>query len=183
MKEEVFVDYIFDSKYLIGSLGTVKKKAYYDRRKRFKKEKIYKIWTSTTGYPMVSFFGSHKSLHRLIATHFIPNPENKKEVNHKNGLRHDFRISNLEWVTRQENQIHSWRDLGRRATWSGKGGFSFHSSKPVNQYDVDGNFVTRYGSASAAAKNNGWHQYAVQWAIDKKAGYYKGFNWTYASNI
>ena len=46
-------------------------------------------------------------LHRIVAMLFIPNPQNKEQVNHKNGDRKDFRVSNLEWVTNQENSIHS----------------------------------------------------------------------------
>jgi predicted N-acyltransferase len=49
-----------------------------------------------------------KLVHRLIAETFIPNHENKLEVNHKNSIRNDNRIENLEWTTRSENNQHAW---------------------------------------------------------------------------
>lgn len=48
-------------------------------------------------------------IHTLVAKTFILNPENKREVNHKNGVRNDNRLSNLEWVTAKENNHHSLR--------------------------------------------------------------------------
>lgn len=54
-------------------------------------------------------------VHRLVAETFIPNPDNKPEVNHKDGVRINNCVYNLEWVTHEENQRHSWETLNRKA--------------------------------------------------------------------
>ena len=74
-------------------------------------EKIVSQITDKLGYNKVHLNknGNRKSIavHRLIALNFIANPENKKEVNHKNGIKSDNRIENLEWNTHQENIQHA----------------------------------------------------------------------------
>lgn len=97
-----------------------------------------------------------KAVHRLVAEAFIPNPENKPQVNHKNGIHNDNRVENLEWVTAQENIRHAWDILHRKPslTWKGKFGWDNPHSKPVVQ-SQNGQIVKVYGSVSEAHRQTG----------------------------
>lgn len=84
-------------------------------------EKILNPGKNNHGYMSVVLYESQKrktiSVHRLVALSFIPNPSRKAQVNHKNGVKHDNRIKNLEWVSNGENQIHSYKNGLARATY------------------------------------------------------------------
>lgn len=76
-----------------------------------KKEKIMKLFADEDGYRRIEMRNDGKSFktfaHRLVARAFIPNAENKPQVNHINGIKNDNRVDNLEWVTLQENKDHA----------------------------------------------------------------------------
>ncbi|HAJ4242157.1 TPA: HNH endonuclease [Escherichia coli] len=93
------------------------------------KNKVLSHGTKPGGYAFVGLYPgmrgkpSYRMVHRLVAEAFIPNPQNKPEVNHKDGNKQNNAVANLEWVTRNENASHGF-DNGLLVH-----GFSHHSSK------------------------------------------------------
>jgi hypothetical protein len=77
-------------------------------------EKVLKPYNKPGKYPHINLFKDKKAktfeVHRLVAEHFIPNPQNKREVNHINGIKTDNRVENLEWMSSKENKIHGWQN-------------------------------------------------------------------------
>jgi len=77
-----------------------------------RKDRILKFAKNNRGYLSVSIcYGIAKSylIHRLVAETFIPNPYKKPCINHIDGDKANNHVSNLEWVTYQENTIHSYK--------------------------------------------------------------------------
>jgi hypothetical protein len=106
--KEVWKDIKNYSGYRVSNLGRVKSFG-------FRKVIIRKLGVDKNGYLVVCLYKNKGKkmvkVHRLVAQAFISNPENKPEVNHKDGNKQNNCVDNLEWATASENQMHSYNVL------------------------------------------------------------------------
>lgn len=102
----------FNSEYEVSSLGRVKSLRRF-LNTRWYGNIILKSRSDANGYRVVTLMYNNirndRKVHRLVATEFIPNPENKPVTNHKDGIKDNNEWTNLEWNTLLENRRHAIR--------------------------------------------------------------------------
>lgn len=190
-QEEIWKDIPgYEGYYQISNLGrvrSVKRKIKYSNEIFHSYDgKILKNKLGKQGYFYIKLCIHKKykniKIHNLISNAFIPNIENKPEINHKNGIRTDNRIENLEWCTRSENILHAYRVLNRTKNKPllGKKGENHPISKKINKLMISGEFIEAYDSIREASIKTNTNKSCISAVCKKRQLTANGYKWEYA---
>lgn len=144
--------------YQISDLGRIRG-TNHTKGKDYRYKKT--VVNSKSGYEYCAVQKEDKvknfTVHRIVAIHFIPNPVNLPEVNHKDGNKLNNKFDNLEWVTKAENKRHAnangfWKHTDKHKTAMVKYNKK-NKSKVVLQFDLTGNLMAEHSSTEEAAKS------------------------------
>jgi hypothetical protein len=154
LENEIWKDVVgFEGAYKVSNLGRVKslpRTSPYPGSANGRREvgKMLKLTLCEDGYarvPLSNGTNDQKKyrVHRLVAIAFIPNPNNYPNINHVNSDRKDNNISNLEWCTQAQNNLHAYRYGFKRPVKARLGvrGVPTKASRSVAQFDLAGNFI------------------------------------------
>lgn len=175
MSEEIWKDVVgFEGYYKVSNLGRVKSVDRYVNYKKgyslkaLKKGQLLSPKISNKGYLHLTLMKDgknyYRSVHRIVAEAFIPNPKNLPFINHINENKVDDRVENLEWCTAKYNtEVY------------------YKSRINVYQYDLEGKLIKIWHSITEAAENINGDKTGIQHSCRTKRGLksYKGFIWSY----
>lgn len=169
-------------RYEVSNFGRVRSKNFYQNSKAgsksFHRSRVLKQHLTKCGYKKVVLglgetnSRKNESVHRLVATAFLPNPNNLPVVNHKDGNKQNNVVSNLEWATVGENVNHAYNlHLTTR-------------NKEVVCLDRLGNVIKNYRSTRETEKD-GFTCSGVSEACNglKRNHMYRGYIWRFKNDI
>lgn len=162
--------------YMISSMGRVRSLDReilnrWGNNYRLIKGKILK--PALDRYLRVSLSKNGKSktftIHKLVAKHFIPNPNNLSEIDHINTDKTDNRVENLRWVTHRENQNNTVTKSKMKLNKS--------KSKPIIQFSLDGEFIKRWNSCSDIKRELGYNQCSISACCRNMKSYHTAYGY------
>ena len=185
--------------YQVSNLGRVKSLDRIDSNNHPLKGVILKPYISNSGYLLVGLYKQQKRdrklLHRLVAEAFIPNPDNKPEIDHINTDKTDNTVwlnedgsvnydkTNLRWVTKKENMNNPLTkikmQINARKPSKGKYSKKHHRSKPIIQYDKDSNFIKEWNCITDVERKMGYSVSNISSCLRGKSNTAYGYIWKY----
>ena len=172
---------------IVNEEGQIKSPAktitYSDGRVFNYPEHIIKTYIDKGGYEVGTITKNRKNfnfkVHRLVAEAFLPNPDNLPQVNHKDEVKTNNCVDNLEWCTNEYN--HKYGTINNRISMSNKGNPKI--CKPIIQYDLEGNFIKEWSSISEINRQLGYDHSCISSCCsgyrNRKMAY--GYVWRYKS--
>lgn len=182
MEQEIWKTIKDYENYEVSNFGRIK--SLYDNHNT-RRDKILKYSVSQDKY---QFYRLSKNklaknifAHRLVAVAFIENINNKPQINHIDGNKQNNNVKNLEWCSVSDNLKHSYRTLGKKPnkTMLGKFGKDCCNSKPVLQYDLQGNFVKEWECISQVERELHINRGQIRFVCRKQRNSAGGFKWEY----
>ena len=177
----------YEGYYEVSNLGNVRSLTrsvnYSSGWVVIKKGRKLKLGKDCDGYPQVVLYYNKKpktyKVHFLVASTFIPNQENKSTVNHKDGIKTNNGMLNLEWAMVKENVQHSY-DTGLKFAIRG---INNVLSKPVIQYDMNLIKIAEFGSTVEAQRITGISRRCISYCANGDTKYAGGYIWKFKSDL
>ena len=182
----------FEGYYQVSNYGNIKSLTRFDGIRERQGQEI-KQSLKYNGYLQVGLRKNSErkffSVHRLVAIHFLDNPEAKPQVNHIDCNKQNNNINNLEWVTSKENLYHAKINGLRNNMPKGENHPSFgkfaensKTAKPVIRYDRKTGKTKLY-KAKVLAKDDGFDVTSISKCCHRKLKTHKGYEWYFAEDF
>lgn len=172
-KTAIYDGIVYDN-YQVSDWGRVKSLNYLHTGK----ERVLKIRKTKCGYLRVTLYKNGKKkwclVHRLVVETFLENPDNLPCVNHRNEIKTDNRVENLEYCTVAYNNSY-----GTRLERVSEKKINGKKAKVVLQFSLDGTFIKEFPSTREVERQLGFFQSNVANCCRGEQKTYKGFIWKY----